>query len=206
MAAYRENLLELLVDAPWWVSATIAATVFVVLKFILPELVTGQSLSAALAGGLADASWLIALIVLIPAPVSAYNTWKKNRLLSGLEDPAAIKKLSRGAFTQLVEDLYAANGYRVKPDADPCDEAEVDLIAEKDSQQVLVQHRHHKSGQITPKTVQAMIDRLEKDNAGQAHIISCSGFTQEASELAAGSNVELIGVNGLEEMIKSGRS
>jgi HJR/Mrr/RecB family endonuclease len=206
MAAYRENLLELLVDAPWWVSAGIAAAVFVVLKFILPELVTGQSLAAALAGGLADAAWLIALIVLIPAPVSAYNTWKKDRLLSGREDPAAIKKLSRGAFTRLVEDIYAANGYRIKPDADPYDEAEVDLIAENESQQVLVQHRHHKSGQITPKAVQAMLDRLEKGDAQKAHVISCSGFTQEASELAAGSNVQLIDVNGLEKMIKPGQS
>jgi HJR/Mrr/RecB family endonuclease len=82
----------------------------------------------------------------------------------------------------------------------------VDLIAENESQQVLVQHRHHKSGQITPKAVQAMLDRLEKGDAQKAHVISCSGFTQEASELAAGSNVQLIDVNGLEKMIKPGQS
>lgn len=205
MAAYRENLLELLVDAPWWVSVLIAAAVFVLLKFVLPGVFTGQSFSGALAGGLSQAAWLIAVIVLIPAPVSAYNTWKKNRLLSGEEKSSAMAKLSRRAFAQLVEEVYSNSGYRLQPNADPMDQAEVDVIAETRKEKVLVQYRHHKSGPINEQTVQAMIDRLKKGDAGKAHIISCSGFSREAVELAANSSVKLLDSEGLGAMISSGR-
>ncbi|MFO7931540.1 MAG: restriction endonuclease [Thermodesulfobacteriota bacterium] len=206
MAANRENLLELLVDAPWWVSVLIAAAVFVLLKFVLPGVFTGQSLSGALAGGLSQAAWLIAVIVLIPAPVSAYNTWKKNRLLIGEEDASAISKLSRRAFAQLVEDLYSNNGYRLEQNADPVDQAEVDIIAENREEKVLVQYRHHKSGRINEQAVKAMIDRLENDDARQAHIISCSGFTPEAVELAADTGVKLLDSEDLAEMISRGQT
>lgn len=206
MAANRENLLELLVDAPWWVSALLAAAVFVLLKFVLPGVFTGQTLSGALAGGLSQAAWLIAVIVFIPAPVSAYNTWKKNRLLTGEEDSSAMAKLSRRAFYQLVEEVYSNNGYRLEHNADPEDQAEVDIIAENREEKVLVQYRHHNSGRINEQTVRAMIDRLKNDDAGKAHIISSSGFSPEAVELAADTGVKLIDSEGLAEMISRGQA
>ncbi|MFP4160309.1 MAG: restriction endonuclease [Desulfobacterales bacterium] len=206
MAAYRENLLELLVEAPWWVSVFIAAALFVLLKFILPGVFTGQTFSGALAGGLSQAAWLIAVIVLIPAPVSAYNTWKKNRLLNGDEKSSAMAKLSRRAFAQLVEEVYSNNGYRLEPNADPVDQAEVDMIAETGKEKVLVQYRHHKSGPIKEQAVKAMIDRLKTDDAGKAHIISCSGFSSEAVELAADSRVNLIDSESLAAMISRGQT
>ncbi|MFO7838032.1 MAG: restriction endonuclease [Desulfosalsimonadaceae bacterium] len=204
MAAYRENLLELLVDAPWWVSASLAAAVLVLLKYILPEVFTGNSLAGALAGGLAEAAWLVALIVFIPAPVSIYNTWKKNRLLNGQEDPSGMTRLSRRAFTQLVQAVYARNGYRLKPYTDPTDQAEVDMMAKKNGETVLLQYRHHKSGQIEKQAVEAMLDRLQQDDARQAHIISCSGFSQEAAQLARNSSVRLLDADSLEAMLRKG--
>lgn len=204
MAAYRENLLELLVDAPWWVSASLAAAVLMLLKFILPAVFAGNSFSGALVSGLADAAWIVALIVFIPAPVSAYNSWKKDQLLNGRADPSGLARLSRRAFTQLVQDVYARDGYRLLPYADPTDQAEVDMMAEKNGETLLLQYRHHRSGQIEKQAVQTMLDRLEKGDAQKAHIISCSGFSQEAAQLSQNSSVHLLDTDGLKAMLSRG--
>lgn len=206
MAERKENLLELLVDAPWWVSVMIAVLVFMLFRFILPAVAAEASLPGVLAGALSSVAWLIALIVLVPAPVSAYNTWKKKRLLSGTEDMSALTKLSRRAFAQLVQEVYVRNGYQIKQYAEPGDKAEVDLIVEKAGVTVLVQYRHYKSGSIEEQTVQAILERLEKQEAQKAHIISSRGFSEQAAELARDSRISLLDMDSLAAMVHAAKA
>jgi hypothetical protein len=61
VARRNEGLLDLLVEVPWWVSVALAAGVFVCLRFLIP----GPPLFA----------WIALILLLAPAPVSAYREW-----------------------------------------------------------------------------------------------------------------------------------
>ncbi|MFW6217282.1 MAG: restriction endonuclease [Desulfohalobiaceae bacterium] len=205
MAERSENMLELLVDAPWWVSVLVAAVVYTLLRVVLPGALPEETLLGVLAGALSSAAWLIAVILLIPAPVSLYYTWKKDRLLAGQADAGSLDRLSRRAFAQLVQELYAKNGYSVNPSADPEDKAEVDMIVEKKGRTILVQFRHHKSGQVSEQAVEVMLQKLDQEEAQEAHIISCPGFSEQVRELAQDSRLKLLDKQGLASMIPDKR-
>ncbi len=79
MARKDESILNLLVESPWWVSVVVSGIAFVFLKFILPS-VNFQSMAAnAFAKGLSGAAGFVALVLLLPAPISALNSWKKKK-------------------------------------------------------------------------------------------------------------------------------
>jgi restriction system protein len=205
MAVGSKNMLELLVDAPWWVSAILAAAVYILLTLVLPGVFPEESLSGVISGALSSTAWLIALILLIPAPVSFYNTWKKDRLLAGEADPGSLGRLSQRAFAQLVQELYTRNGYQVQSHVDPQDQAEVDMIAKKQGNTLLVQYRYYKSGAVKEQAVQAMLERLDNGEAQEAHIISCPGFNEQAEELGGDSRLKLLDKQGLAEMLAARR-
>ncbi|MFP4392556.1 MAG: restriction endonuclease [Desulfohalobiaceae bacterium] len=205
MAEGSKNLLELLVEAPWWVSAILAAVVYMLLTLVLPGTFPEDSLLGVLAGALASTAWLIALILLIPAPVSFYNSWQKDRLLSGQADARSLGRLSQRAFAQLVQELYTKNGYQVQHHVDPQDQAEVDLIARKEGRTVLVQYRHHKSGAVSEQAVESMLQRLDNGDAQEGHVISCPGFSPQVLELGKDTRLKLLDSQGLAEMLANRR-
>lgn len=201
MAEGSKNMLELLVEAPWWVSALLSAAVYMLLTLVLPGVFSEESLLGVLAGALSSTAWLIALILLIPAPVSFYNNWMKDRLLSGQADPSSLGRLSQRAFSQLVQELYTKNGYQVESHVDPQDQAEVDMIAKKQGSTVLVQYRYYKSGAVNEQAMQAMLERLDKGDAQEGHVISCPGFEEQVQELGRDSRLRLLDKQGLTRML-----
>jgi restriction system protein len=79
MARKDESILNLLVECPWWVSILVSGTAFVFLKFIFP-LMESQSMAAnSFARGLSSAAPFIALVLLLPAPIAALNSFLKKK-------------------------------------------------------------------------------------------------------------------------------
>ena len=81
MARENESLLNLLILVPWWVSVVVSGTVYLILKYIIPGIEFQDPWSMAFLKGVSDAAPLIALVLLIPAPVSAFNSWLKRKRL-----------------------------------------------------------------------------------------------------------------------------
>jgi restriction system protein len=86
MARRKENILDLLMLTPWWVSVAASGISYVTLKYIIPAIEFQQKGAADVAymlfKGLANSAPsfapIIALILLIPAPISALNA-RRNR-------------------------------------------------------------------------------------------------------------------------------
>jgi restriction system protein len=79
MARKDESILNLLVECPWWVSVLVSGIAFLFLRFILPS-IDFQSMAAnAFIKGLSQAAPFVAVVLLLPAPISALNSWRKRK-------------------------------------------------------------------------------------------------------------------------------
>lgn len=79
MAGKDESILNLLVECPWWVSVLMSGISFLFLRFILPS-IDFQSMAAnVFIKGLSRAAPFVAVVLLLPTPISALNSWRKRK-------------------------------------------------------------------------------------------------------------------------------
>jgi restriction system protein len=83
MARRDESILNLLVEYPWWVSVIVSVAAFVFLRFIFPSIDFGSMAANAFVKGLSGAAPFVALVLLLPAPVAALNSWIKRKHHTG---------------------------------------------------------------------------------------------------------------------------
>jgi len=79
MGRKDESLLNLLVECPWWVSVLVAGFAFVFLRFIFPSIHFPGMAANAFTKGLSSAAPFVALVLLLPAPIAALNSWLKKK-------------------------------------------------------------------------------------------------------------------------------
>jgi restriction system protein len=145
MVRRKEKILDTLAEAPWWVSVVVAGMVFLVLRYILSG-ISGDNLvlkSVARAAPIV-APWA-ALFFLIPAPISAYRSWRKSKLLDGQKDLDGIRSLNWRAFEQLVGEAYRRQGYAVRENTGVGPDGGVDLVLKKEGNTYLVQCKQWRS-------------------------------------------------------------
>ena len=106
----NDGILEMLAEAPWWMSVAVACLVFVTLRFILPGMMSSYSGLARLASSLAI--W-VALFLLIPGGMSALQAFKRGELLKGQTSISTIRNLSWRGLEELVGEAYRQQGYAV---------------------------------------------------------------------------------------------
>jgi restriction system protein len=94
MARKDESILDQLVECPWWVSILVSAAVFLGLRYLLPALSFGGVAANTVAKGLSQLAPIVALILLIPAPIAALNSWRKRRLLDSQKGIDSIRALA----------------------------------------------------------------------------------------------------------------
>ncbi len=81
MARRNEGILDLLAQSPWWVSPMVAVGSYLGLRF-LPSLVGPVAPDAPAREFLAAATMaapLVALVLLLPAPIAAFRQWRGRR-------------------------------------------------------------------------------------------------------------------------------
>src|SRR4030042_540138 len=112
MARKDESIINLLVESPWWVSVLVSVIAFVFLKFIrlrrkprpwpwgsiLPSIAFKGMAANSFARGLSVAAPFVALALLLPAPISAFQSWRKQRLLDGQKSLDSIRGLNWRRF------------------------------------------------------------------------------------------------------------
>ncbi|MDP3014007.1 MAG: restriction endonuclease, partial [Candidatus Subteraquimicrobiales bacterium] len=87
MARKNESILDLLVLLPWWVSVALSGISYLVLKYFVPSIEFQQKGPADIiyiflkgfAGAAPSFAPIIAILLLIPAPISAINSWRKRK-------------------------------------------------------------------------------------------------------------------------------
>jgi len=203
MARKNESILNLLVGAPWWVSVVLSGVVFVILRYIFPG-ISGDNLvlkSVARAAPIV-APWA-ALVLLLPAPVSAYRSWRKRKLLDDQKDLDGIRSLSWREFEELVGEAYRRQGYSVRENSGAGPDGGIDLVLKKDGNTYLVQCKQWRSMKIGVKVVREIYGLLAAKHAHGAIIITSGMFTQEAKSFAAGKPIDLVEGRQLADLVGS---
>jgi len=203
MARNNETILNLLSEAPWWFSVVVAGVAFLVLRYVLPG-ISGDNLvlKAVTRAAPVVAPW-VSLVLLIPAPISFYHSWRKRKLLDSRKDLESIRSLGWKEFEELVGEAYRRQGYTVRENAGAGPDGGVDLVLNKDGKMFLVQCKQWRSWKIGVKVVREMYGLLTAKHAHGAIIITSGMFTQEAKNFATGKPIDLVEGKQLADLVGS---
>jgi len=113
MARRNESILDVLVTLPWWVSVTVSALAYIALAVVLPSMEFQSPLFKGFQSGLPNLAPILALVLLVPAPISAFNAWRKRKQLDAQKSISTIRDLSWNQFEELVAEAYRRQGYTV---------------------------------------------------------------------------------------------
>jgi restriction system protein len=201
MRRKKESILDLLVEAPWWISLIVAGSAFFVLRYIFPA-VSGQNFAVKALARTAPvvAPW-VSLFLLIPAPISFYNSWRKRKLLDGQKDLDTIRSLSWKELEELVGEAYRRQGYTVKENAGVGPDGGIDLVLSKEGDTFLVQCKQWRSWKVGVKVVREMYGLMAAKHASGGIIIASGIFTQEAKSFAEGKPIDLVEGKQLADLV-----
>lgn len=206
MAKKNENILYLLAQAPWWVSIILSATAYITLKFIVPAINFQSWVLKGIAGTAPTIAIWLALVLLIPAPISFFNSLRKRKLLDKQKDLDSIKSLPWKEFEELVAEAYRRKGYSVVENYGIGPDGGVDLVLKKDGNLFLVQCKQWRSYKVDVRVVREMYGVMTAKQANGVIIITSGLFTQEAKNFAADKPVDLVEGNQLAVLIASAQT
>lgn len=201
MARKNENILEVLIQLPWWVSVLFSGVAYVGLKWILPGMVSGNMFAEGIAKGLSPMAHFFALVLFIPAPISFFNAWRKRQLLEKQKGIETIRSLNWKKFEELVAEAYRRQGYAVIENPGGGADGGIDVRLKKNGHLHLVQCKQWRSQKVGVKVVREMYGVMVAEHAASAIVITSGTYTQEARNFASGKPLDLVDGAQLEALI-----
>lgn len=201
MARKQESILEVLMQCPWWVSVIVSAASYIGLAMVLPSVEFKSVPFQAMANGIAPMAAYVALIFLIPAPISAFNAWRKRELVDRQTGIQSIRALNWKQFEELVAEAYRRKGYTVIENPGSGADGGIDIRLRKDGQLHLVQCKQWQSQKVGVNVVREMLGLMTAESAASAIVISSGIFTQEAKNFAEGKSIDLVDGAQLQALI-----
>ena len=197
-----EDLFESLCRCPWWVSIVVAGGGFLFFRYILPGISFESPITNGMMKGVSNIAPIICLVLLIPAPISLFNTLRKKKLFDKQIGIESVRSLSWREFEELSGEVFRRQGHQVTENHDAGPDGGVDLVLKKDGKTFLVQCKHWKSYKVDVKVVREMFGIMAAKNADGVYIITSGRFTQEARNFANGKPIKLMEGNELSSLIK----
>ena len=204
MARRKESIFDAFTEIPWQTSIFLAALVFIILRFVLPLISIQEQLLAGIVETLRELAHLIGLVLLIPAPFSAFAALKRQKRLATQRDINSIRDLDRWQLEQLVAETYRRRGYTVKFEHDDGQDGPVDLRLQKGGRLQLLQCRHWQSLTVDISDVQELFEAMNAERATAIVVITSGTFTSEVKKFAAARPIQLIGLEQLAAFINDG--
>ena len=151
--------------------------------------------------GISGVAPFVALVLLIPAPIAALNSWRKRRLLDSQKGIESIRALGWREFEQLVGEAYRRQGYKVAENTTAGPDEGIDLVLKKDGALVLVQCKQWKSAKVGVNIVRELLGVMMAKDATCGILITSGVFTQEAKNFAASKPIDLVDGTQLLQLI-----
>ena len=203
MSKRNDNLIELLSHCPWWVSAGLSASVYVLLGLIVPIIEFEGGLMKGLASAAPALALPLAIVFIVPAPIAFYNSHRKKKLLDKQSDLDSIKSLSWKEFEELIAEAYRRKGYSVVENHGVGPDGGIDLVLKKSGNHCLVQCKRWKTQKVDVRVVREMYGVMTAERASGVIIITSGLFTQEARIFAEGKPIDLVEGHQLVALIRS---
>ena len=196
MAKKNQSILNQLAVLPWWVSLSLAAVLFIFLKYTIPLFSFENMVFNAVARAATGLANLIFIPLLATAAVAAFNQFRKGKMLESVSGSESIQSLSWREFEELVAEAFRRKGYFVLENPEKGPDGGVDIRLRKNGNLILVQCKHWKSGKVGVKTVRELYGVMTAKQAYAGIIVTFGTFTEDAKKFATGKSIELIsGIN-----------
>lgn len=188
MARRDENILKLLIEAPWWVGISGAVLLFIA-SIVVRQFQIGifhfEIAVSAILKMFAFVSALGGLLSLISALIKG-NLFNKT---GGLPD---IKAMSWQDFEFLVGEYYRRKGYSVFQMGGDSPDGGIDLIAQKNGEKLVIQCKHWKAYKVDVKILRELYGVMVDSTASGAVLITSGDFTQPSIDFVKDKPIELI--------------
>ena len=204
MPQRRESLHEDLIHMHWGVSVVLSVLAYVGLAVVLPQYCAGDSCGLVfrpLIAVLSTMAPFIALVLLIPAPLSAWRAWKGRRLLDRQQNLESIRALHWKDFERLLGEYYRRQGFRVEENQQGGADGGVDLRLRDKHGLHVVQCKQWRSRQVGVPIARELLGVMVDQGAYSGSIITSETFTKEAKQFAERNGIELVDGARLERMI-----
>jgi restriction system protein len=199
--ARRRSLLDDLVTLPWWFNLSLAAIVYVSLKYYLPGVEFQSPVFRGISDALPQLAGIFSGILIFTAALSAYLAWRKGELLDRQTSINSIKDLPWKDFEYLVAEAYRRQGYSVQENTGGGADGGVDLVLEKEGRTTLVQCKNWRSKSVGVTTIRELFGVVTAEGAAEG-IVVCSGYyTRDAIAFADGKPLTLVDGSDLARLI-----
>jgi restriction system protein len=179
----------------------VSGIIYVLLKFILPSIDFRSIGVNAFFKGLSQVALVVALVFLLPAPISAFKSWQKRRPLDTQKDLDSIRALNWLEFEELVGEAYRRQGYKVIENMSPALDEGIDLVFKKNGGLILVQCKHWRSTKVGVNIVREVYGVMTSKKADNVILITSGFFTQEAKNFAEDKPIDLVNGTQLLQLI-----
>jgi restriction system protein len=203
MGRKNESPAELLIKAPWWISAALALVAFVGMRWIYPATQTQSAAGTALSNASKALAPYVALFFVLLASLSAVFAARKRKLVDEQTSLGSLRALSWKGFEWMVGEAYRRKGYTVTESLGGGADGGIDLTLRRGDETVLVQCKQWKTYSVGAPVVREMFGLLAHHGADRVIIITSGNFTREAREFAAGKPMELVDGPALLELVRS---
>ena len=192
MARRNEDIWDVLIIMPWWVSIIVSILVYIIFAYVIPSTSSNDIFSQGISKAISKFAPYIALFFLIPAPISAYRSWRKRKLLENQRNIQSIRSLRWKEFEELIAEAYRRKGYTVIENESLGADGGVDIRLKKNGHFHIVQCKQWKSQKIGVKVVREMYGVMVAENASSVTVITTGLFTQEAENFAVNKPIDLV--------------
>lgn len=200
-SSFAEDIIAGLGKVPWWVGVLLAAVSYAGFRALSgmppPDLAKtgpGGAPVLMLIGVASVATYVIPLLCLAGAIVSAVGTRKRRQLVDRAQGAAAsaIDGMTWREFEQLVGEAFRLQGYTVTETGGGGADGGIDLLLRKGGDTYLVQCKQWRAFRVGVTVVRELYGVMAAKGAAGGFIVTSGTFTDEAKAFAAGRSVDLV--------------
>ena len=167
----KENLFQILLRQPWWITVLVAFAIFWIAYAIHPAIAP-----------------FVALPFVVLAIYIAFVQWRRGGPLDEAGTLATLRTMPWETFSGVVADAYRRQGYRVSP----VNGRGYDFKLEKDGRVTLLQCRRWKVNQVGAGPVRELADAVDKNEASRGICLAAGEFSAPARTTAAAEPITLV--------------
>ena len=192
MARRNESLGELLIKAPWWVSAVLGAFLFVGLRWGLPVWAGDDKTRQTLVSTIVGIAPAILFLFVLLTVASFWFGLHRRHLLNDQTSLESLRNTPWKDFEFLVAEAYRRQGYTVDFSLGRGADGGVDLVLRRDGRTALVQCKQWKVYSVGAPVIREIFGIMTAEHANEAIVVTSGHFTREARTFAAGKPIRLV--------------
>lgn len=208
-------MADLVSKLPWWAGVALAVLGYWLLSPIAglqPQPSARPGEMGGFVGGIflrtfaSIGQYLVPLVCLLGAAMSAWRRTKRRALVTGVTGSRAARALdalSWREFEILVGEAFRLRGFRVAENGGAGPDGGVDLVLKKGAETFLVQCKQWRALKVGVDIVRELYGVMAARGAAGGFVVTSGRFTDDARRFAEGRNVKLVDGDALTKLLDS---